>query len=92
MRIPTTGQSGILESDIGPHKLISWSAGVCWSRIYGAQIARRDISYEWSLEDHLISLQPLFLFCQYHSTIKPLEQIVYPVRLQKDHWKKLQQL
>ena len=32
----------------------------------------------WSLEDPLVSLQPLFLFCQYHSSIKPLEQVVIP--------------
>ena len=27
------------------------------------------------LEDPLISLQPLFLFCQYQSSIKPVEQL-----------------
>ena len=33
-----------------------------------------------------------FCFASTIQLIKPLEQIVYPIRLQKDHWKKLQQL
>ena len=35
------------------------------------------VSYKWSLEDHLVSMHSLLLFCQYHSRNKPLEQFVY---------------
>ena len=36
-------------------------------------------------------LATTLLFCQYHSTIKPLEQLFILFAYKKDHWKKLQQ-
>ena len=39
IRIPTTEQSGILGPGTDPHKLISWSAGVCWSRRFARSSA-----------------------------------------------------
>ena len=39
VRIPTTEQSGTFGPGIDPHKLISWSAGVCWSRSFARSSA-----------------------------------------------------